>query len=157
MHKEIERKFLVKDGSWRTAAGSGTTYLQGYISVDEDRTVRVRTDGTRGYITLKGRAHNITRNEFEYEIPADDAIRILNILCIKPLIKKVRYLVKHKNFIWEIDVFEDENKGLVIAEIELTDENESFAIPDWAGAEVTSDTRYLNSNLVKRPFSEWIS
>lgn len=156
MHKEIERKFLLKNNSWKNSANSGTTYRQGYISLDEDRTVRVRTDGIKGFLTLKGRAIGITRTEFEYEIPVEDADQILDLLCIKPLIKKVRYLVEYKNFSWEIDVFEDENKGLIIAEIELTEEKEEFALPDWAGTEVTSDTRYLNSNLVKHPFSNWI-
>lgn len=156
MHKEIERKFLVKDDSWRKAAGTGIRYRQGYISLNADRTVRVRTDGIRGFLTLKGRAQGITRTEFEYEIPLSDAEQLLTLLCVKPLIKKVRYLVAHKNSSWEIDVFEDENKGLVIAEIELTDEQEAFELPEWAGTEVTSDKRYLNSNLVKSPFSEWI-
>ncbi|MBF0328802.1 MAG: CYTH domain-containing protein [Nitrospirae bacterium] len=156
MNKEIERKFLIKDSSWEKSADKGIAYSQGYLCLDEDRTVRIRTDGTIGFLTIKGRAKGITRNEFEYEIPADDAAQILNLLCIKPLIKKVRHLVKYKKHSWEIDVFADENKGLVIAEIELTDENESFELPDWAGTEVTYDARYLNSSLVKHPFSAWV-
>ncbi|MCP4180656.1 MAG: CYTH domain-containing protein [bacterium] len=151
---EIERKFLLVNDKWGKNA-KGTYYCQGYIPTANNTTVRVRIAGDIGYITIKSSIIGITRNEFEYEIPLEDAKRMLHLLCVKPLIEKTRYKVLYKNKIWEIDVFERENKGLVFAEIELDSETECFEKPDWIGKEVTGDMKYCNSNLVRYPFLNW--
>jgi len=154
MAKEIERKFLVNDDSW-LSLGSGKRYRQGYLSTVKERTVRVRTAGDRGYITVKGINVGATRSEFEYEIPWADANEILDHLCERPLIEKTRYRIPLGGLTWEVDEFEAENRGLITAEIELTDENQAVSLPDWIGSEVTGDPRYFNSNLVAHPFSRW--
>ena len=153
MTQEIERKFLVKGDSWRTAVG--TLIRQGYIHNEIDATVRVRTKGERAYLTIKGGTTGITRLEFEYEIPLEEANEILNELCQKPLIEKTRYEVDVSGSKWEIDEFRGENAGLVVAEIELEDEGQEFTKPDWLGKEVSGDFRYQNANLVKHPYSQW--
>ena len=153
MGQEIERKFLVNGESWRT--GAGTLIRQGHLRNQIEGTVRVRTKGERAYLTIKGNATGITRLEFEYEIPVDDANQILDKLCIKPLIEKIRYEVHIGGFKWEIDEFLEENSGLVVAEIELEDENQEFPKPDWLGKEVSDDFRYQNANLVKNPYNQW--
>ena len=155
MGQEIERKFLVSDDGWRAAATSSTPMRQGYLASDENRTVRVRVAGDRAFVTIKGRAVGLVRPEFEYEIPAADAERILDTLCKRPLIEKVRYTLAAGPHTWEIDVFEGENAGLVVAEIELGSEEEAFEKPEWVGKEVTDDPRYFNSNLVARPYRAW--
>jgi CYTH domain-containing protein len=152
MAQEIERKFLVKDDSWRT--GSGTRIRQGYLHNQIEGTVRVRT-GERAYLTIKGNTTGITRLEFEYQIPVEEADQILDELCIKPLIEKIRYEVRAGGFKWEIDEFLGENSGLLVAEIELEHENQAFPKPDWLGREVSDDFRYHNANLVKNPYSKW--
>jgi adenylate cyclase len=154
MGEEIERKFLVIGDSWKEAA-EGTPYRQGFLSTEPARTVRIRVAGSRGTITIKGKTFGARRAEFEYEIPARDAQSMLDTLCKRPLIEKVRYTLPVGRHIWEIDVFEGENAGLVVAEIELGSEDEAFDKPDWAGDEVTDDRRYFNSNLVGRPYSSW--
>jgi len=154
MGEEIERKFLVIGDSWRDAAES-TPYRQGFLSTDPERTVRVRVAGSRGSITIKGKTFGARREEFEYEIPVVDAARLLDALCKRPLIEKIRYTLPVGRHVWEIDVFEGENTGLVVAEIELDRENERFDKPDWVGDEVTDDPRYFNSNLVANPYSSW--
>ena len=153
MSKEIERKFLVREDAWRT--DNGTLIRQGYLHNDVNGTVRVRTKGERAYFTIKGGMTGITRTEFEYEIPIYEANEILDELCQKPLIEKIRHELKLGEFIWEIDEFLGENAGLVVAEIELEDENQEFPRPDWLGDEVSQDARYLNANLVKIPYSQW--
>ncbi len=153
MAVEIERKFLVKDDSWRQ--GEGTRFRQGYLSREIDRTVRVRIAGDRGVLTIKGRTEGARRPEFEYEIPVTDAEEMLDNLCERPLIEKNRYLVEFDGAIFEVDEFSGDNKGLVIAELELNSESQSFPRPGWLGAEVTDDPRYFNSNLVKNPYSTW--
>ena len=152
MPKEIERKFLVKNDTWRDA--SGTRYRQGYLSSVKERTVRVRTIEDKGYLTIKGIAVGATRLEFEYEIPRDDADTLLD-MCEQPLIEKNRYKLEHEGFIWEVDEFFGENQGLIIAELELESEDQQFPIPDWVGEEVTGDSRYFNANLIKNPFNAW--
>ena len=153
MGQEIERKFLVKGDSGRTAVG--TLIRQGYIHNEIDGTVRIRTKGERAYLTIKGGTTGITRLEFEYEIPLEEANEILNELCQKPLIEKTRYEVDVSGSKWEIDEFRGENAGLVVAEIELEDEGQEFTKPDWLGKEVSGDFRYQNANLVKHPYSQW--
>ncbi len=152
MAKEIERKFLVKDDTWRNA--NGTTYRQGYLSSVKERTVRVRTLKNKGYLTIKGIAVGAARMEFEYEIPRKDADTLLNI-CEQPLIEKKRYRLEHDGFVWEVDEFIGNNQGLIIAEVELESEDQEFSIPDWVGEEVTGDPRYFNSNLIKNPYTKW--
>ncbi len=154
MPKEIERKFLVKDDSWRSP-DPGKRYRQGYLSTVKERTVRVRTAGDKGLITVKGISTGATRSEYEYEIPFSDANEMLDQLCERPLIEKTRYRISAGGLVWEVDEFEGDNSGLITAEVELKDENEAVSIPGWVGEEVTGDSRYFNANLVARPFSSW--
>ncbi len=152
MAKEIERKFLVKEGSWRHA--KGTAYRQGYLNSAKERIVRVRTIDDKGYLTIKGITVGVSRMEFEYEIPRQDAEALLDI-CEKPLIEKNRYKVEHGGFVWEVDEFFRENQGLIVAEVELESEDQEFSKPGWVGQEVTGDPRYFNSNLIKNPYTNW--
>lgn len=154
MGEEIERKFLVSGEAWRQTA-EGTRYRQGFLSTEPERTVRVRVAGPRGSITVKGKNVGARRAEFEYEIPVADAERMLDSLCKRPLIEKVRYVLAVGAHTWEIDVFEGDNAGLVVAEIELRREDEAFERPEWVGDEVTGDPRYFNSNLVANPYRAW--
>jgi CYTH domain-containing protein len=154
MAKEIERKFLVRGNTWRGQDG-GKRYRQGYLSIVKERTVRVRTTGDKGFITIKGMSVGATRSEYEYEIPLADANEMLDRLCERPLIEKTRYRVSHEDLVWEIDEFEGDNRGLIIAEVELEDETQSVPLPGWIGQEVTGDPRYFNANLVANPFSKW--
>ena len=154
MGEEIERKFLVVGDGWRNTA-EAEPLRQGFLSTEPERTVRVRLAGSRGSLTIKGKTIGARRQEFEYEIPGADAQRMLDTLCQRPLIEKVRYRLCVGRHIWEVDVFEGENAGLVIAEVELESEDEAFEKPDWAGEEVTDDPRYFNSNLVAKPFRTW--
>ena len=155
MAEEIERKFLVKDDSWRDQVQKSTPFHQGYLSTDADRNVRVRTKGDKAVLTVKGRAEGIRRLEFEYEIPKADAEALLEQLCLPTVIRKTRHLVEHAGFIWEVDEFFGANEGLIVAEVELESEDQSFEAPPWVGDEVTDDTRYLNAALVSRPFKDW--
>lgn len=152
MAKEIERKFLVKEGTWRNE--KGTEYRQGYLNSAKERIVRVRTIDDKGYLTIKGITVGASRTEFEYEIPRQDADQLLD-LCEKPLIEKIRYQVVEGDFVWEIDEFLGENRGLIVAEVELESEDQAFSKPDWVGKEVTGDPRYFNSNLIKNPYTMW--
>ena len=151
---EIERKFLVHMSRW-SPQDSGTKYMQGYLSTDPDRTVRVRLAGAKAFLTIKGRSKGATRAEFEYEIPAADAKQLLEELALSPIIVKTRHLEKVGQHTWEIDVFERENAGLVMAEVELKKVDEVFELPSWAGKEVTNDHRYQNASLSAIPFSTW--
>jgi adenylate cyclase len=153
MGTEVERKFLVRSDEWRVGA-KGRVYRQGYLSTDPDRTVRIRVID-RGYVTIKGRARGLVRAEYEYPLPASDANEMLDRLCLRPLIEKSRYRVPHAGHVWEVDEFFGENRGLLLAEVELADPGEPFEMPDWVGQEVSGDPRYQNANLVKRPFSRW--
>jgi len=154
MSVEIERKYLVKGDHWRKL-GNGTLYRQGYLSTDIERTVRIRTVGKKGFLTIKGKTRNTRRDEFEYEIPFDDAKWMLDVLCKRPLIEKTRFKIIDRNLVWEVDEFWEENEGLIIAEVELKDENEVVNVPDWIGKEVTEDQAYYNASLVKHPYSKW--
>lgn len=155
MATEIERKFLLKDASWKALADEGTQYSQGYLLGSQKASVRVRIQGERAFLNIKSATIDITRQEFEYEVPLDEAKEMLETLCGKPLISKKRYHLKSENHLWEIDVFQGDNEGLVVAEIELADENEYFVQPDWLGDEVSDDERYYNVSLVKHPFKNW--
>jgi adenylate cyclase len=154
MGKEIERKFLIKSDGWRSLA-SGTMYRQGYLSTVKERTVRVRTVGERGFLTIKGVTTGVTRAEFEYEIPVTEANAMLDSLCERPLIEKSRYRIEHRGLVWEVDEFFGENQGLVIAEVELVNEGQRIDLPSWVGEEVSDDPRYFNSNLTKHPYTRW--
>ena len=155
MSIEIERKFLVADESWRAAASPGMRYRQGYLSTDPSNSVRVRVSGDKAWLNVKSATVGIARREYEYGIPAADAHEILEELCVKPIIEKTRFVVEHAGHAWEVDVFEGENSGLVVAEIELQSVDEAFALPTWAGEDVTGDVRYHNQRLVEHPYSRW--
>ncbi|HLJ45191.1 MAG TPA: CYTH domain-containing protein [Bryobacteraceae bacterium] len=155
MGREIERKFLVQDDSWRQFAESETAYVQGYISVVAERIVRVRLAGKRAFLTLKGRHDQTGRDEFEYPLPVEDARQILETMCLRPLIEKTRYIVRDGGLKWEIDEFGQENRGLVIAEVELDSVDQEVRLPAWVGDEVTHDYRYSNASLVKEPYTRW--
>lgn len=153
MGQEIERKFKVTGTDYRRGNRS-VRYQQGYISTSESRSVRVRRAGDKGFITIKG-GKGIVRSEYEYEIPLQDALEMLEQLCAHPLIEKERYLVPGKYGVWEVDEFLGENAGLVIAEVELKHIDDVIDTPSWLGEEVTYDERYLNVNLQKMPYSKW--
>ncbi|MGK2906682.1 MAG: CYTH domain-containing protein [Desulfuromonadales bacterium] len=151
---EIERKFLVHGSEWK-AGLSGTEYRQGYLSTDPQRTVRVRLAGEQGYLTIKGASEAASRLEFEYPIPADEAVQLLERLCRKPLIEKIRYRVPHAGMSWDVDEFLGDNLGLVMAEIELDHEDQMVELPPWAGQEVTGDSRFYNACLAECPLASW--
>lgn len=151
---EIERKFLLKNKEWRAHAGVGIEIRQGYLNSTKERTVRIRIKGEVGLITVKGETVNSTRKEYEYQIPIEDAEELLE-LCEKPIIEKTRFEVVHNQKVWEIDEFKGINEGLIVAEIELEDENEELEFPQWIDEEVTSDARYYNANLIAHPYSDW--
>lgn len=155
---EIERKFLVRNDTWRVRASSGTFYRQAYLSLEKRRAVRVRVVGKKGFLSVKSQEEGrITRLEFDYEIPLKDAEEMMESLCDLPPVDKIRYEVEEDGMTWEIDVFKGANNGLVIAELELESEDQPFRLPDWAGEEVTCDERYLNVNLYRHPFRKWSS
>lgn len=158
MGQEIERKFLLAGESWRQAAGDGTFYRQGYLATEADRNVRVRTKSERALLTIKGRSHGeegLTHLEYEYEIPLADAEEILEELCERPLIEKVRYKIDYRGLVWEVDEFHGDNQGLVVAEVELESPDQPFEAPPSVGEEVSDDPRYLNANLVRAPYGSW--
>lgn len=153
---EIERKFLVTSDTYKKEAFSQKRIKQGYLSSVPERTVRVRTKGDKAFITIKGASNEtgMSRFEWEKEIPVDEANKLL-LLCEKGVIDKTRFEVKIGNHIYEIDEFYGENKGLVVAEIELHSEDETFERANWLGKEVTNDNRYYNSNLSINPYTNW--
>lgn len=153
MVTEIERKFLLKGDTWRRSE-KAIKCRQGYLCNTKEKTVRVRTMDDKGYLTIKGGSVGASRLEFEYEIPYRDAAILLS-LCENPLIEKNRYKLEEKGFTWEVDEFFGENKGLVIAEVELDSEDQEFPKPKWVGEEVTGDPRYYNANLIKNPYTKW--
>lgn len=154
MGVEIERKFLLSGDDWM-ALGEPVFFRQGYLSSSKERVVRVRIEGERAVITIKSANKGATRGEWEYEIPVADAAELLDGLCERPLIEKYRRRITFAGNVWEVDEFLGVNAGLVVAEIELQSEDQQFDKPDWIGEEVTDDLRYLNSNLIKKPFSTW--
>lgn len=154
MGVEIERKFLVLGEEWKSL-GEGTLLRQGYLSSQAERVVRVRIEGDRAVMTIKGKAAGATRGEWEYPLPMEDARVFLDQLCERPIIEKIRYRIVHEGMTWEVDEFMGENAGLVVAEIELESEEQAFTKPEWVGEEVTQDARYFNSNLLRHPYSRW--
>lgn len=155
MGVEIERKFLVADDRWRAAATGSVRYQQGYLSRSPTSAIRVRSDGARACLNIKGTTDGITRLEFEYEIPLADADELLARIALRPLIVKTRHYVDVAGRRWEIDVFEAENAGLVVAEVELESADAALVLPPWVGREVSADPRYYNSSLSERPYCEW--
>ena len=151
---EIERKFLITGNDWRKGAQS-SKYRQGYIFAEKKGVVRVRTIDQKGYLTIKSAPVGLKRQEYEYEIPLADANAMLDNLCENYIVEKKRYKIKFADHVWEIDEFTGRNEGLLLAEIELSDENESFERPPWIGEEISQDSKYHNSNLSKKPFCNW--
>jgi adenylate cyclase len=155
MPYEIERKFLVRDESWRASAGRAMSIRQGYLSRNGSTSLRIRLlDGVRAKLTIKSPVSEIRRLEFEYEIPMADGTVLLG-LREGGVVEKLRYNLPCQDLVWEIDVFQGENRGLIIAEIELPHKDKIFEKPDWLGREVTSDRRYSSANLAKVPFQSW--
>jgi adenylate cyclase len=150
---EIERKFLVDTVMWKPF-GTGSEIRQGYLSIDPERVVRVRIADESAYITIKGKLNGIVRTELEYEIPKNEAEVMLK-MCLDFPVEKTRFKENIGNMIWEIDVFKGVNKGLVLAEIELSDENQKIVLPEWIGEEVSFDRRYYNSCLATNPYAKW--
>ena len=152
---EIERKFLVEGDAWRVGA-SPSRIVQGFLSRDPERIVRVRLRDGEAFLTIKGKGSGLARVEVEVAIPAEEARQLLP-LCLPPLIEKTRHLVTWAGHLWEIDEFEGENAGLVVAEVELAAEDEIFERPPWLGREVSEDFRYSNAALSERPWRDWRS
>lgn len=155
MAQEIERKFLVQ-GEFKSQAFQAERIIQGYLSSQPERTVRVRIRGDRGFLTIKGKSseNGVSRYEWEKEIPLAEALELMS-LTEPGRIDKTRYLVRKGEHIFEVDEFYGENEGLILAEIELKDENEVFEKPEWLGTEVTGDLRYYNAMLTGHPFTTW--
>lgn len=153
---EIERKFLVLTGAYKNEAVTQKRIAQGYLNSNPERTVRVRTKGNQGFLTIKGKSNDTgtSRMEWEKEITLEDAEQLLT-LCEKGVINKIRYEVKIGNHTFEVDEFFGDNAGLTIAEVELSDENEAFEKPVWLGKEVTGDERYYNAYLSNKPYKSW--
>ena len=153
---EIERKFLVTSKVFKEESFKRTRIIQGFLNTDKNRTVRVRVNGDKGYLTIKGKSTSdgLSRFEWEKEISNTDAKALLQ-LCKKGIIDKIRYEVKKGNHIFEVDEFFGDNKGLIIAEVELNSEDEVFEKPNWLGKEVTGNIKYYNSQLSKEPYNKW--
>lgn len=154
MAKEIERKFLVTGNSWRGLV-SAKYYCQGYLSTIKERTVRVRSCDNEAWLTIKSTTQGITRTEFEYPIPPEEARYMIKHLAEQPIIEKYRYRIPLNGVVWEIDEFLGVNQGLIVAEVELSHAQEEIILPEWIGEEVSDNPRYYNSNLVSKPFSQW--
>ncbi|MDX1811151.1 MAG: CYTH domain-containing protein, partial [Gammaproteobacteria bacterium] len=155
MATEIERKFLLNSDAWRAEADAGVRMRQGYLIGAAKASVRVRLSGDKAYLNIKSATLGVQRQEYEYAIPVQDANDLLDTLCEQPLIEKIRYHVRHGDHLWEIDVFEGDNQGLIVAEVELDDENEAISLPSWVDEEVSHDPRYYNVSLVKHPYRNW--
>lgn len=151
---EIERKFLLKSEAWR-GLGQVTRLRQAYLCAEPARTVRVRIEGERAYLTIKSASVGIARGEWEYPIPLAEAQELLDQVCLQPSIEKNRHRIEFAGLIWEVDEFFGDNAGLVVAEVELASEAQVFQRPEWLGEEVSHDRRYANSNLMRHPFSQW--
>jgi CYTH domain-containing protein len=152
--REIERKFLVRNDSWKTGL-QGVSCRQAYIASDERVTIRVRILGDSGYLTIKGKTVGLSRDEFEYPIPVADARSMIETLSTGGVVEKIRYSVEAHGMLWDVDEFLGANTGLVLAEVELDDEGQEIVLPEWAGEEVSGDMRYYNSRLARNPFSAW--
>jgi adenylate cyclase len=155
MALEIERKFLLRSEEWRPQVVKRMLLRQGYLSSGSRSSIRARIAGEQAWLNLKAKRSGMTRLEYEYPIPRQDAEEILEHLCQGPLIEKYRHELPLGAHVWEIDEFLGDNAGLIVAEIELDDEREAFDLPSWLGLEVTHDERYYNFNLATRPFKSW--
>lgn len=151
---EIERKFLVKNDLWKNDSNAGTNFKQGYLSSAGNCSVRVRTEGDSANLNIKSSTLGIHRQEFEYDIPLDEANELLELFC-RDTVSKKRYIVMYANKKWEIDVFDHANSGLIVAEIELNSTDEKFQLPPWAGEEVSAIKRYYNTELARHPYKNW--
>lgn len=154
MPLEIERKFLVKNNNYRSLA-LPLIYRQGYLAILPEREVRVRLAGRKSYLSVKARVDETTRHEFEYAIPPEDAIFMLDNLCTGYCVEKLRYRIPDHGLIWEVDEYSGDNQGLVVAEIELPDPAYPFSKPEWIGEEITGDDRYMNAALALNPYKNW--
>lgn len=155
MGQEIERKYLVNKDKWdKSDKGEKLLFRQGYILVDASKTVRIRLTDKAGFITIKGMSIGASRPEYEYTIPKEDAAELLDKFCTS-VVSKIRHKVLYQDKLWEVDEFLDENAGLIIAELELSDAAEAFQLPGWIDKEVTDDKRYYNSNLSMNPYKNW--
>ena len=154
MPREIDRKFLVRSDAWKQG-GKPARITQGYLSRTNERIVRVRLAGGKGFIAVKGKAQGPRRKEFEYEIPAAHAAEMLDQICERPLLDKLRHRVTVDGIMWEVDEFLGENAGLVLAQVGLAHNVQPIALPDWVGTEVTNDPRYSNNHLVSHPYGTW--
>jgi len=155
MATEIERKFLLASDDWRNEVEESIRLVQGYLSRGMQSSVRVRIKGQTAQLNIKHTGDGISRLEYEYPVPLDDAQEILEQVALRPLIDKTRHHVPRGGHLWEIDEFHGDNAGLIVAEIELSDPNESFERPAWLGQEVSDDARYYNSRLSEFPYSQW--
>jgi adenylate cyclase len=152
---EIEHKFLLANDEWRQHVSHSVKYRQGYLSSLATTSIRVRISDNHAWLNIKSATIGTHRHEYEYEIPVSDANEILTNLCRKPLIEKTRHFITDNGNLWEIDEFEGDNQGLIVAEIELEETGQTFSKPSWVGKEVTGDLRYYNNNLATHPYSEW--
>lgn len=159
MAREIERKFLLSNDNWKALAHQKTFFAQGYLNDISDKgaksSVRVRLEGNKANMNIKSLEIGLSRDEYEYAIPFDDGKKMLSTLSVGPVVEKDRYLVKYANHLWEIDEFHGDNAGLVVAEVEMTSEDEQIDLPDWLGREVTEEVRFYNVSLSKKPFNSW--
>jgi len=155
MGVEIERKFLVDHEKWKKLEKPpGIKYRQGYLLSEEQRTIRIRVTSEQGFITFKGATTSITRDEYEYKIPVEDANHLLDAFALSE-VAKLRYRINFAGKLWEVDEFSGDNEGLIMAEIELRHEDEKFSLPPWVTMEVSADKRYYNSCLSVNPFKNW--
>ena len=152
---EIERKFLLLNDSWRSNITGNQPIVQGYLANTDKSSVRVRISGSKADINIKSTTLGVSRMEYEHPLPVNEAKEMLDQLCIQPLITKTRYFVEYRDCMWEIDVFEGENTGLIVAELELAEINDKIEMPDWIGREVSDDPRYYNMHLVSYPYASW--
>lgn len=155
MAVEIERKYLLRNDGWREQVHNQIRYRQGYLANTAHCSVRVRVGGDSAHVNVKGRTVGASRLEFEYPVPLEDATIMLRDLCLPFIVEKTRYLVRYAEQEWEVDVFEADNAGLVVAEIELEHEAQAITLPPWVGEEVTDQVRYYNSSLAVAPYTRW--
>ena len=155
MGTEIEKKYLIVNDDWCKNADDGIYMVQGYMGTNEKSSIRIRIHGDTANLNIKSSTIGITRSEYDYPVPVDEAKEILETLCDRPYIEKTRFHVMHEGHEWEIDVFAGDNDGLIVAEVELDSLDEEFALPDWAGDDVSDDPRYYNVCLVTHPYKDW--
>ena len=153
---EIERKFLLKNDSWRNQVIKTSSIIQGYLANTDHCSIRIRLADDQASLNIKSMTIGVTRSEFDYPVPMDEAKLLLKDLCPGPVIEKIRHYVDYAGHTWEIDEFLGENSGLVVAEIELQHQHEEFSIPDWLGKEVSDDQRYYNICLADNPYTSWL-